>query len=912
MFESPNADATLASSQTSTLADLPFDTRDELLDVLENAPIGIHFVDEAGTILWANKAQILMLGYDASEYIGKNARLFHADKDLVERIFEKLRAGDSVENCEFSLIRKDGSLTTVSLNSNVRRDGGQFVHSRCFFRDITEQKLEGDRFRQQALADSRKLRLYEAILSRISDFNQAYDHDGRIIYVNQSLLDLWGGVKLEDVVGKNFFDLNYPAELAERLESQIKSVFETGIGLKDQTPYTSPTGVDGVYEYIFQPVLDESGRVEMVTGSTRDISELSHTIADMRQAQELLRLAMVSSRMGAWTRDLATDAVEWTPEFGAIFGLKPEAFKGNKDGFLEKVVADDRKKVVDEIQRAIETRSEYITRFRFVHADGSIRWMEGRGRAFYDADGVPRKLFGIGIDITEREAASEAQLEYERSLEEMANAFPQLAWMADRDGYIFWYNQQWYQYTGTTLEEMEGWGWQSVHDPEMLGEVVKNWKDSILKGQEFEMEFPLRRGDGKFEWFLTRATPFRDANGNLTRWFGTNTNIEELWNIRRRSEEANRAKDEFLAVLSHELRAPLNLMSGWVQILRDNDSNEDTVRSGIDVIAKSIETQEALIEDLLDVSRIVSGKVDLDFSDLDFGSLVTSVLDGLENEASSKDIQLKRSIARVGLIGGDGRRLTQVVSNILNNALKFSSPGGVVTTSLSQLDGNVRLSVKDEGVGISEEVLPFIFERFRQADSTSKRTYGGLGLGLAIVERLVTLHKGTVRAHSEGPGRGTEIIVEFPVKGVSGATVQAPTKKIADDSGAKLSNLRILVVDDDPDALELMHMFLKIQGAYVTKAKGAGEALELLGADHFDLLISDLGMPEMDGFDLIRSIRTSMPPDQLPAIALTGFASESDKTRVRSAGFQAHLPKPIEFSDLVQKIADISNENGSV
>ncbi|HEX6280578.1 MAG TPA: PAS domain S-box protein [Pyrinomonadaceae bacterium] len=885
---------------------------EDAIDILENAPLAVHLVDGSGTIIWANKAELELLGYSYDEFVGRDIHEFHADESKIAEILDLLHQGVELKDFEAPLKHKDGSIRIGSISSNVKMSDGRFEHTRCFTRDVTAKKRTEAEFQNYfAHAEARK-RLYEALLSNTSDFSQAYGRDGRIVYVNQALLDLWG-LTLDEVVGKNFFDLNYPTELAKRIEDQIAQVFATGSGLLDRTPYTSPLGKEGFYEYIFQPVFSDTGEVEMVVGSTRDISEHQRAISDLRETQELLGLAMLSSRMGAWSRNLVADSVEWTSELEAIFGLEPGTFGGTEAAFLDRVLAEDRDFVIKVISDAVASGKEYSMQFRFTHADGSVRWMEGRGQPFYNEEGEPVKIFGIGIDITDRKLAEAAHLENERSLEEMANAFPQLAWMADSDGYIFWYNQQWYDYTGTSLKQMEGWGWQSVHDPEILPEVLEKWKDSIVKGEAFEMEFPLRRSDGQFQWFLTRATPFRDANGNITRWFGTNTNIEELWNIRRKSEEANRAKDEFLAVLSHELRAPLNLMSGWVQILRDQDFDAETVRTGIDVIGRNIAAQEALIEDLLDVSRIVSGKVDLEFSELEFGSVVTAVIDALRTEAKSKEIELNCFIdVSIGKIRGDEIRLTQVVSNILNNALKFSSAGSSITIELSQPDDYVRLSVKDEGVGISEEVLPFIFDRFRQADSTSKRTYGGLGLGLAIVERLVTLHGGKVRANSEGEGLGTEIVVEFPMLRVSkenSSVDRLSNEAVAVDAGPRLSDMRVLVVDDDPDALELMHMFLKIEGADVVKAKSAKEALELLSAYSYDLLISDLGMPEMDGFELIRSIRTSTPPEHLPAIALTGFASEGDKTRLRSAGFQAHLPKPIEFADLMQRIADIYNQN---
>ena len=888
-------------SSTDPLADL-----DNVIDILENAPLGVHLVDASGTILWANKAELQFLGYSSEEYVGREFREFHADQSKCHQILEILQKGGSVKDFEVPLKHKDGSIRIGSITSNGYMVDGKFEHSRCFTRDVTETSRTEWEFREYVAQAETTKRLYEAILSSTPDFSQAYDSDGRILYVNQPLLDLWGDVKLEEVVGKNFFDLNYPPELAQRIEEQIKYVFETGKGLRDQTPYTSPTGTDGVYEYIFRPMFDPSGKVEMVVGSTRDITEHQQTIAELRETQELLRLAMVSSRMGAWSRNITEDKVEWTPELEAIFGLEPGSFGGNEAAFLDYVLPEDRDSTIGAIREAIEEKRDYITQFRFRHADGSVRWMEGRGQAFYDDGGRPLRLFGVGIDITERKRAEAAHLENERLLEEMAAAFPQLVWMTNADGGVFWYNQQWFDFTGTTLAEMEGWGWQAVHDPQVLPKVVENWLHSVNTGDPFEMEFPLRRKDGKFQWFLNRATPMRDAEGNIIRWFGTSTNIHEMRNLRIRSEEANRAKDEFLAMLSHELRAPLNLMAGWSQILKATDYDEANIRKAIDVIFRNVELQSALIEDLLDVSRIVSGKIEIAMEQVPFESVVRSAVEMAEISSAKKDVGIRLTTDDSSpVVIGDKNRMTQIVSNLVNNAIKFTPSGGHISVDLTTSNGFVQLKVSDDGIGIAEDMLPLIFERFRQADTKSTRAFGGLGLGLSIVESLVKVHGGRVSATSNGIGQGAEFLVELPIAFVKDPSITDAIRRTSDALPMALKGLRVLVVDDDRDSLELMAMFLELEGMSITRADNVSYALEKIVSNEFDLVISDLGMPDMDGYDLIRKVRASFSEQKLPAIALTGFVSESDRNNVSAAGFQAHLPKPIEFEDLIAKIREL-------
>jgi PAS domain S-box-containing protein len=887
-------------SITNPLADLG-----NVVDILENAPLGVHLVDSSGKILWANKAELEFLGYSSEEYIGREFREFHADQGRFNEILETLQNGGSLTDVEVTLKHKDGSVRIGSITANGYMVDGRFEHSRCFTRDVTQKRKTEKEFREYVAGAETTKRLYEAVLSSTSDFNQAYGRDGRILYVNQALLDLWG-ITLEEAIGKNFFDLNYPPELAQRLEDQIFHVFATGEGVKDKTPYTSPTGVDGAYEYIFRPMFDASGKVEMVVGSTRDISEYQRTIAELRETQELLRLAMVSSRMGAWSRNITEDKVAWTPELEAIFGLEEGTFGGNEAAFLSHVLEEDRDQVVAGIREAIEARREYIIQFRFRHSDGSVRWMEGRGQAFYDDTGTPIRLFGVGIDITERKRAEDAHREHERSLEQMAAAFPQLVWMANADGGVFWYNQQWFEFTGTTLEEMEGWGWGTAHDPIVLPQVVEKWTHSVKTGDPFEMEFPLRGKDGKFQWFLNRATPMRDADGNIIRWFGTSTNIHEMRNILIRSEEANRAKDEFLAMLSHELRAPLNLMAGWSQILKATDYDEANVRKAIDVIFRNVELQSALIEDLLDVSRIVSGKIDIASEQVAFDSVVRNAVEMAEISAVKKDVGIRLTVDDSSpVVIGDKNRLAQIVNNLVNNAIKFTPSGGNISVDLATFNGFVRLKVSDDGIGIAEDMLPLIFERFRQADTKSTRAFGGLGLGLSIVESLVKVHGGRVRATSRGLDQGAEFLVELPIAFVKDPKTTDAIHRTFDPLPTALKGLRVLVVDDDKDSLELMAMFLELEGMSITRANSAPHALEQFGDAEFDLLISDLGMPEMDGYDLIRELRSSFSEQRLPAIALTGFVSESDRNKVSVAGFQAHLPKPVEFEDLITKIREL-------
>jgi PAS domain S-box-containing protein len=338
-------------------------------------------------------------------------------------------------------------------------------------------------------------------------------------------------------------------------------------------------------------------------------------------------------------------------------------------------------------------------------------------------------------DDTEQKLREVSLRESEKQLHALADSIPQLAWMAEPDGFIFWYNQRWYDYTGTTPAEMEGWGWQSVHDAVILPSVMERWQASIQKGESFEMEFPLRRSaDGAFRWFLTRVVPLHDTNGRIVRWFGTNTDIEELRQARLQAEQANRLKDEFLATLSHELPTPLNTILGWSQILQTHNLDASETNKALDTITRSARAQNRLINDLLDVSRIITGKLRLDIRAVDLPSVIAAAVDAARPAAEANNLRLQTLIdPQAELILGDPDRLQQVVWNLLSNAVKFTPKGGRVQVRLERVNSHVEIVISDKGKGIEPEFLPNVFDRFRQSDGSMTRRHGGLGLGLAIV-----------------------------------------------------------------------------------------------------------------------------------------------------------------------------------
>lgn len=389
---------------------------------------------------------------------------------------------------------------------------------------------------------------------------------------------------------------------------------------------------------------------------------------------------------------------------------------------------------------------------------------------------------------------------------------------------------------------------------------------------------------------------------------------------RAEAEAANRAKDEFLAIVSHELRTPLNSILGWAQILRTTKFDKESFTHGLETIEKNAKAQAKLIDDILDASRIITGKLRLDVRPVDLASIIESAIDTARPAADAKSIQIKMSLESwAGLVSGDPNRLQQVIWNLLFNAIKFTAKSGQVEVRLRCTNSQVEVAVSDTGQGISAEFLPHVFDRFRQANSTSARKHGGLGLGLAIVRHLVELHGGSVHADSEGEGRGATFTVKLPLMAVH-APENSTTQDIIQAAEAEraiksnpayippLDNVRVLVVDNESDAREILNLMLTQRGAKVTTATSTREALEVLQEWKPDVLISDIGMPGEDGYSLIRKVRALEPErgGRIPAVALTGYAGPEERVRLLSAGYQIHVTKPVELDELVIVIAGLA------
>src|SRR5215216_1751487 len=493
----------------------------------------------------------------------------------------------------------------------------------------------------------------------------------------------------------------------------------------------------------------------------------------------------------------------------------------------------------------------------------------------------------------------------------------------DPDGYYLQQNGAHFTLLGYADDDLEGktpaiyLGEETFQN--VLRELVRTGDysgESICRtksGEERTIElsvFTMRSGLGEPQCYVS-------IKRDITTRKKTEETLAQLL-VRERAaradaEKANRLKDEFLATLSHELRTPLNAVIGWSRILKAGRLDNENSVHAIEVIERNAWAQKQIIEDILDVSRVITGKLQLHLGPVDLVSVVNAALDAVNPALEAKDIKIETHFQeRLKIIAGDADRLQQVVWNLLSNASKFTPAGGMISVRIRQDETYAEIEVRDTGPGIAAEFLPHVFERFRQADGSTTRTHGGLGLGLAIVRHLVELHGGLIAAENESSGTGAIFTVKLPLPSTELSRDSVPpATRVRDVTEVDLQDVKILVVEDELDALDLLTIDLTAHGAKVQGASSAAQALELLRTDKFDLLISDIGMADTDGYNLIRQVRTQEGQgERIPAIALTAYARTQDRLRALAAGYNTHVAKPVEIKELVTVVKCLTGKIG--
>jgi len=571
--------------------------------------------------------------------------------------------------------------------------------------------------------------------------------------------------------------------------------------------------------------------------------------------------------------------------------------------------------------------------YRALHKDGDYRWLSGRSVVFTRlADGRPQQVLSLTQDVTRRKQWEDRLRESEERLRLGLDAGNTGTWDWDiATNRVVW-SERVYEFHGVAPGEFGGRveDFQKMIHPEDARRVGGAIQHCLETGDRYEIEFRVCTPAGRVKWLATTGKVYYDAARRPVRMMGATTDITTRKEAqlerdlllasertaRSEAERANRLKDEFLATVSHELRTPLNAILGYAQLLRLRPIDAHAAQ-GLEVIERNARIQAEIIGDLLDMSRIISGKLRLDVQPVDLSQVIEAALETVRPAAHARDIRLVKTLDTLaGPVSGDANRLQQVVWNLLTNAVKFTPKGGRVHILLSRVDSHVEIQVSDTGSGIAAEFLPYVFEKFRQSDASASRKHGGLGLGLALVKSLVEMHGGSVRVSSPGAGQGASFVVELPVSAVQllddgqrqlpGASV--PGGSTIAHERLELSGVTVLAVDDEQDSRVLIQRILEEHGARVVTATSAAEALDILGREQIDLLLSDIGMPSMDGYELMRRVRALGPGSNadVPAAALTAFARSEDRTRALIAGYHTHIAKPVEPLELAAAVASLA------
>jgi PAS domain S-box-containing protein len=801
-----------------------------------------------GIITSWNKGAERIFGYTAEEVVGKPVQILipadHADEE--PSILAQLRAGRRIEHYETVRVRKDGSLIDILLTvSPIKSPDGTIIGASKIVYDVTERKRAEERLRQIA-----------AIVENSDDAIISKDLNGRILSWNPGAERLYGYTAAE-AVGQSITMLipnDRPDEEPHILEQIRRGErvhhYETVRMRKDGSLLDVSLTVS--------PVKDAEGRIVGASKIARDITERKRAEAERSEQAEIIEMV-------------------------------------NRVGQMVAGELDMHKLVQAETDASTEITGAHFGSFFY-----NVLNEAGASYMLYTLSGVPREAF--------------AHFPMPRATDLFGPTFRGEGTILIND-----------------VSKDARYGKNSPYYGMPKGHLpVVSYMAVPVISRSGEVYGGLFFGDPKEGVFTERAARIVEGLAAQAAVAMDNARLYEAAQraraeaeqaarenerLYREAQESSRLKDEFLATVSHELRTPLTAILGWAHLLRRGGFNGDSTLKALETIERNARAQSQLIEDLLDVSRIITGKLRIDIRPVNPNAFIEAAIEAVAPAAEAKGVRIQRIMdTGVVTVAGDPVRLQQVVWNLLSNAIKFTPKGGRVQVRLERVNSHIEIGVSDSGTGIEPEFLPYVFDRFRQADQRSTRQHGGLGLGLAIVRHLVELHGGTVRAESPGSNQGSTFTVLLPVAPVyqnidqgervhPAARDTLPTYECPD----RLDGLKVLIVDDEPDTRELLTMGLTQCGAEVKAAGSVAEALEVIITEAPDLLISDIGMPNEDGYELIRRVR-ELPAEsgrKMPAIALTAYARVEDRMQALRAGYQMHVPKPVELAELVAVAASL-------
>jgi PAS domain S-box-containing protein len=630
----------------------------------------------------------------------------------------------------------------------------------------------------------------------------------------------------------------------------------------------------------------------------------------------------------------------WSEQTRPLFWNHPGDGRPGLKDWYDRIHPEDVERVKARFEQFLRNDERaWSDEYRFRRADGSYVYIFDQGQKFYDESGTPILIAGAMTDITERKQVEEALRESEEQarrqlsyVEAIYSTAPVGLCFVDTDLRLLRINEVLAEVDGKSVEEHLGRTLREVV-PEVADAVEPDFRRVIETGEpafNVEQRIVMAAQPDVVRHFTSGFFPIKNGGGRV---LGVNVVVMEITRRKKIEEElerllrqekaaheeaqaANRMKDEFLATISHELRTPLTSILGWARMLTSGRLAKAEARHALEVIAQSAQSQAQLIEDILDTSRIITGRLKLEAQPVAIEHVFHAAIDVIRPSAEAKGISLSAVVGEPdGIVLGDANRLQQAIWNLLSNAVKFTGEGGRIEARLGRAEGQIEITVKDTGIGIEPQFLPYVFDRFRQADSTSTRKYGGLGIGLTIVRHIVEMHGGGVLASSSGRGQGATFRIRLPLisalrpEGPETEPAPAPEieRKVINESH-RLDEVRVLLVEDNPETLDMLKVIFEESGAEVIAATSLDEALDALDRFRPDVLVSDIAMQDRDGYVLVREVRSREPErgGKIPAVALTANFRAEDRVRVLSAGFQMYIAKPIDPNDLIAAVASLT------
>ncbi|BAY73415.1 multi-sensor hybrid histidine kinase (plasmid) [Trichormus variabilis NIES-23] len=861
-----------------------------------------------------------MLGYEKGELpsdFSSWERLIHPDDKIwvMERLNAHLRDDSVSYKFEYQMLTKSGEWKWIANYGKVvsRDQQGNPLRMAGIHHDVTDRKQAELALRK---SEERFRTSLENILDCFGVYRSLRNEQGQIVdfvteYVNHAAC-VKNQMTYEEQIGRGLCEL-LPGHRASGLFDEYCQIVETGQPLiKNSLIYEDDYGEQRLVK-AFDIRAAKFG--DGFVATWRDITTRQQTQEALRQSEEFKNRILDSS--SDCIKVLSLDGRLLYMNTGGLCLMEIEDLNSYLNTEWLCFWEGSYRQQAEEALAAAKTGEIRIFRGYCPTVKGTPKWWEVVVSPILDAFGQLERILLISRDITESKKTELLLQESEARLK--------LAYKATRSGVWDWdisrnsahVSEEYCNLFGLdpTTEEVSFEQWLSLLHPDDRTSANEIVSSTIEQQQEYyETDYRILHLDG-IRWLSTRGKVFYDAVGNAVRMLG---NVQDITDrketeierdhllkleqaARAEAERANRIKDEFLAILSHELRSPLNPILGWTKLLQSRKLSESKTAEALATIERNAKLQTQLIDDLLDVAKILRGTLSIDASPVNLAFVIESALDTVRTAAVAKSITLHPVLPNIGQVSGDSNRLQQIVWNLLSNAIKFTPNGGRVEIRLQSLDNQAQITVSDTGKGINLEFLPHIFESFRQEDVSVTRKYGGLGLGLAIVQQLVEAHGGTITAHSPGVGLGATFTVQLPLLNVE------PQIKQPDElpqPALELTGIRVLTVDDDADARELLTVLLAEYGATVKTVASAAEVLANLESFQPDVLVSDIGMPEVDGYSLIQQIRTlpSEKGGEIPAIALTAYARIEDSQRAITSGYQRQVTKPLDPEELVQAV----------